>query len=175
MSLYPWQIVDVTRKRFEGILDIVGVEIGTATGISALHLVREIPSISKLYTIDPWKHFDGGEFEAGQSQRYHDNNMAEAYVRNKAYMDRIEFCRMTSDEFFNANKNLVVDFVWIDGDHSYEQVKKDIMNAMNIIKDGGLIGGHDYKNGVGVKIAVDEIFKKFETGDDSTWWQILKK
>jgi len=36
-----------------------------------------------------------------------------------------------------------VDFVFIDADHSYEAVKKDIIAWMPKIKEGGILAGHD--------------------------------
>jgi hypothetical protein len=54
------------------------------------------------------------------------------------------------DEYF--------DMVYIDGDHSYEGVKKDLDIAFNKVKSGGYICGHDYTMQMfeGVVRAVDE-------------------
>jgi len=38
----------------------------------------------------------------------------------------------------------MVDFVYIDGNHSSPQVNRDIMNSWAKIKPGGIMGGHDY-------------------------------
>lgn len=57
------------------------------------------------------------------------------------------------------------DMVYIDGDHSYEGVMLDLVNAARAIKDGGWIMGHDYDHNpakntkeypFGVRRAVDE-------------------
>jgi predicted O-methyltransferase YrrM len=57
------------------------------------------------------------------------------------------------------------DMIYIDADHSYEAVAKDLKLSFKKIKDGGYIMGHDYemnrsktKNeyGFGVDRAVDE-------------------
>ncbi len=46
--------------------------------------------------------------------------------------------RLTSDDFFKSqNKNF--DLIFIDGLHTYEQVKKDFINSLAVIKDGGVI------------------------------------
>lgn len=37
-----------------------------------------------------------------------------------------------------------VDFLWIDGDHSTEGCKADYENYTRFVKDGGLVGIHDY-------------------------------
>jgi hypothetical protein len=66
------------------------------------------------------------------------------YVKNKTGVDPISGgnIRKTSDEFFKSNKKSY-DVIFIDGLHSYEQVRKDIMNAMNCLKSGGWIALHD--------------------------------
>lgn len=50
-----------------------------------------------------------------------------------------------------------VDFIYIDGGHSYTQVKADIQKAKEKIKPYGWIGGHDYPAPC-VKQAVHEEF-----------------
>jgi hypothetical protein len=50
--------------------------------------------------------------------------------------------RKTSDEFFLSN-NKTFDIVFIDGLHNYGQVKKDILNSVNCLKDNGIILIHD--------------------------------
>ena len=46
--------------------------------------------------------------------------------------------RMTSDSFFLIN-NKLFDLIFIDGLHTYEQVKKDIINSLNCLNKNGLI------------------------------------
>lgn len=50
--------------------------------------------------------------------------------------------RMTSDDFFNINKEKF-DCIFIDGLHIYEQVKKDITNSLKFLNDNGVILVHD--------------------------------
>ena len=50
--------------------------------------------------------------------------------------------RKTSDDFFTENKSSF-DIVFIDGLHTYEQVKKDILNSVNCLLDEGIILVHD--------------------------------
>lgn len=72
------------------------------------------------------------------------------------------------------------DFVFIDGCHSYEQTRKDILNYWQVVKSGGLIAGHNYENGTaaahpGVAKAVMEIFGKgnFTIADDLVWYKYV--
>lgn len=50
--------------------------------------------------------------------------------------------RATSDEFFATNKQMF-DLIFIDGLHTYEQVHRDVANALKAIKPGGWIAMHD--------------------------------
>ena len=50
--------------------------------------------------------------------------------------------RLKSDQFFENNKDLF-DCVFIDGLHTYSQVKKDIQNSLKFLNDGGIILLHD--------------------------------
>ncbi|HYN80858.1 MAG TPA: class I SAM-dependent methyltransferase [Gemmatimonadaceae bacterium] len=50
--------------------------------------------------------------------------------------------RKTSDDFFLSN-DLSFDVIFIDGLHTYEQVHKDVVNSMMILKPGGWIAIHD--------------------------------
>jgi hypothetical protein len=50
--------------------------------------------------------------------------------------------RMTSDRFFQINKG-VFDVIFIDGLHEYQQVRRDVANALDSLHVGGYIGIHD--------------------------------
>lgn len=49
---------------------------------------------------------------------------------------------MTSDSFFNYNKSKF-DIIFIDGLHTYEQVRKDFVNSIDCLNEGGCIVLHD--------------------------------
>ena len=50
--------------------------------------------------------------------------------------------RLTSDQFFKNNKEFF-DCVFIDGLHTYNQVKKDIQNSLKFLNKNGIILLHD--------------------------------
>ena len=50
--------------------------------------------------------------------------------------------RLTSDEFFKINKEKF-DLIFIDGLHTYKQVKKDILNSIECLNENGIIMMHD--------------------------------
>ena len=47
-----------------------------------------------------------------------------------------------SDSFFKTNKSRY-DMIFIDGDHRFDQVKKDIVNALSVLNYDGVIFVHD--------------------------------
>lgn len=60
------------------------------------------------------------------------------------------------------------DLIFIDGDHSYEGVKADIINSMKL---SDIIVCHDYRNIVGVTKAIDEIIKpSYYIIEDRMWF-----
>jgi len=78
-----------------------------------------------------------------------------------------------------------LDFVYIDGDHSYEFVSTDIKAWWPKVKSGGILAGHDYTPGnpakghiYGVIQAVTEFAEKYAltvntTSEQyATWWVV---
>jgi predicted O-methyltransferase YrrM len=83
----------------------------------------------------------------------------------------IRHIRMTSDDAINELVNEKFDFIYIDGLHTYEQIKKDITNYLPLLKNGCLIGGHDYHlNWYGVVKGINEILGEPDmTFVDTSW------
>lgn len=50
--------------------------------------------------------------------------------------------KKTSDEFFSTN-NLTFDVVFLDGLHTYEQLRTDVINSIRFLRPGGWIALHD--------------------------------
>lgn len=66
----------------------------------------------------------------------------EAFKERTKFFNNIVHIRKTSDDAVEDIDK--IDFVYIDGNHEYEQVKKDILNYLPKIKKGAYIGGHDF-------------------------------
>ena len=58
----------------------------------------------------------------------------------------VKFILKNSDNAIKIFKKNSIDYIYIDGFHSYEQVKKDIKNYFPILKTGGILAGHDIEN-----------------------------
>ncbi len=78
---------------------------------------------------------------------FRDDCFSRIVCQNKVGVDPMSggTLRMTSDDFFIENKikKQKFDFIFIDGLHEYSQVRKDILNALEILNDGGTIMLHD--------------------------------
>jgi hypothetical protein len=68
-----------------------------------------------------------------------------------------------------------LDMIFIDADHDYGAVKKDLINYYPKLKKGGIFAGHDYTENCGVVTAVDEFAadNKLELNISRSSW-ILK-
>lgn len=71
--------------------------------------------------------------------------------------------RMTSDEFFENNKEKF-EVVFIDGLHTGEQVYKDIVNSLRCLEQGGVIICHDMSPTSEIMQRVPRVAKEW-TGD----------
>lgn len=56
----------------------------------------------------------------------------------------IEFIQGKSENILPTLQDNFFDIIYIDGDHSYECVKKDIINSIPKLKKNGYLSGHDY-------------------------------
>ena len=65
-------------------------------------------------------------------------------INNKKGVDPVSGgnIRKTSDDFFEVNDEMF-DIIFIDGLHTYDQVKKDILNSVDCLKENGIILVHD--------------------------------
>lgn len=102
--------------------------------------------------------------------------MKKAHTRLKRFNDKITWIKAYSD--IAASKiPRDLDFVYIDGNHDYEFVKQDIALYYPKVRNGGVIGGHNFEGGfIGVVKAVMEFCEKNNLtfyGNKSDWW-ILK-
>lgn len=132
-----------------------GVEVGTDHGKYGEQLCAGIPGL-RLTCVDPWIPYTEGTNVHTQEEI--DQIYKEAQDRLTKYDTKI--MKMTSMEAVRFVPDNSLDFVFIDGNHSYKNVKEDIEEWTKKVKPGGIICGHDYKedkvNDYGVIEAVNE-------------------
>lgn len=139
-----------------------GCEIGTAFGTHSEFILQNT-NVDTLYSVDPYRHFSKGEFNdpMNLNQDYFDVLYEMVKKRLATFLHRSILIRATSMEAYTKIKNNELDFVYIDGNHSYKSVKEDLETWYEKVRPGGLISGDDYGHPEfpGVKQAVDEFFK----------------
>jgi hypothetical protein len=78
---------------------------------------------------------------------------------NAKYLNnpKVRLFKGLSTTFLQGIPDHYLDFIYIDGDHSYEGCKADLALAKLKVKPGGIIAGHDYCDlFIGVLTAVNE-------------------
>ena len=164
----------------------VGAEIGVWKANTSANFVKR--GVKELHLVDAWsvevyKEGVGQTGEWGSYQKYlerykqvtggtteehfkayYDKTYNEVVKRFKQ-MEHVHIHRMSSDDWFATQKDNYFDWIYLDGDHSYEGVLNDLNSSRRVVKDGGIILGDDYawpfqRHGKpGVTAAVDEFIK----------------
>lgn len=116
--------------------DINYLEIGAFEGISAYFIYTFLKN-TNIYCVDTWK----GSNEHGKDTVFKDVEFK--FDNNLKNVEKLNKYKSTSDNFFINNKKFF-DIIYIDGYHKYHQVKKDLNNALQCLKEGGIIICDDY-------------------------------
>jgi len=111
------------------------VEIGIAEGASALELRRFASPKATLYLIDPFL----------TAKRFPFINFTKLVANRHANLSQNAKVEWLYDYSFNVSKdwNKSIDFLFIDGDHSYEGCYQDWIEWSPYIVKGGVVAFHD--------------------------------
>ena len=120
-------------------------EIGVDTGKFSEHLLDS--SLKKLYCIDSWMDNFGSNCRPDYFDEAGEKRFKEAEERLKKFGEKVTFIRKLSLDAVEDFKDGCLDFVYIDGDHSLEGIYEDIRAWTPKVKIGGVVAGHDYKDG----------------------------
>lgn len=121
------------------------VEIGSYLGASSLVISRANKK-NTLYCIDTWNN-------DAMSEGYWDT--MSAFLHNTRHCKNIVPLRMWSTEAVDKVPQ-DIDMLFVDGNHTYEGVKKDIDLYFPKIKTGGIIAMHDIGWAEGVNRVIKE-------------------
>ena len=129
----------------------VGAEIGVFQGSYSRALCRYNPDLL-LYSIDAW---------IGQK---HEKMHERAINKLKGY--NAILIKEESSVAVKRFEDNSLDFVYIDADHRYPAVLKDLTLWTPKVRSGGIVSGHDYQ-APDVRRAVDEFAKVMTTDCDT--------
>lgn len=106
--------------------------------------IRCNPSI--LYLIDPWEEIDKHNKEkySEYNQNLRCKRVREKF-KNQINKNKIKLLRYKSNEAVKYISDNSIDFIYIDGDHSYDSVLSDLRLYYPKVKKGGIISGDDIR------------------------------
>lgn len=173
------------------------IEVGSFQGKSACYLgecIKESGKDIRVDLIDLWEYDEDNTQELlindliayGEGQTaYPEGFEVKNYPVKKRrclYKTLNNLKKAGVDEYFNPIQynshlahilyaNNTIDFIFIDGDHSYQAAKQDITNFYPKLKRDGLFAGHDYAINIhpGVVKAVDEYCGKHKL--NKAWYE----
>jgi predicted O-methyltransferase YrrM len=127
----------------------VGAEIGVRKGRYSTILCKNNPRL-KLYCIDPWNNYHPSYTNERQEKIYQ-----EALKNLKGF--NVEIIRETSMDAIKKFDDNTLDFVFIDGNHTFDFCCVDIIYWSKKVKENGIVSVHDYYGfkWAGVRQAVD--------------------
>ncbi len=176
-----------TLKRLHGIDRPVMAEVGVGRCTMAKGLLGH-PTL-RLHLIDNWlpkdqqpqAYIDTGDFYASRTAEHCEIHYQKAKALADKHSDRVTIHRADSVEVARDFADGSLDLVFLDADHSYPGIKRDIAAWLPKVRRGGWLGGHDYHNSgdprhhfEGVDRAVDEfrsnLGMKIEEDLNFTWW-----
>ena len=152
---------------------LICAEIGVWIGENAQDMLT-IDKEMELYAIDAYTNIG---ITDDTSQGSSDEVKAKAYNRLSVFGDRVKFVYKQSEDAYKDYSDEFFDYVYIDGDHAYKSIKRDIELWYPKVKVGGILAGHDIIMD-SVKTAVEEFLlenKIRKTGKldilpESDWW-----
>lgn len=150
-------LLELCDKRFpRGI----AVEVGPASGCFTKQILATWISLQRVHCVDLWAH---------QPEGYHDSCNLSNEVQEERFQQfekdfggnkKVKIVRQWSHIAAAAFDKESVDFVYLDANHSKAGSLNDLMAWWPIVKQGGILAGHDYcpgnGEGMGVKEAVDQ-------------------
>lgn len=161
-------------KKYFGSKKIKAVEIGVLRGKNSLAILNNL-NIEKIYLVDPYEKYE--EYRADSNYF----NVFAAEKRAKKVLNKFKEKVIWIKEYSNKAVKKIkekVDFIYVDGNHEYEYVLKDLELYWPIIVNGGVLSGHDIQY-EGVSRAVLEFARKnnleIHFGDRRDWWIIKSK
>ena len=124
----------------------VGCEVGVYEGVfSELLIANTAPK--KLYLIDPWSVFRKGapnNSEANFKEQEDWDAMYESVCSRYAHLPEVTVIRERGESAAGLFDNESFDWIYIDGDHSYEGAFVDFFKYFPKLKQGGVMIADDY-------------------------------
>jgi hypothetical protein len=136
--------------------DVVIAELGVFEGEFSKD-IYEICKPKQLYLVDLFSGYFGSGDKDGNN--HHCVQLEVEYEKLKTHFRGdvgVKILKQSTVDFLSEIESNMLDIVYIDADHDYKAVKRDLELTLEKIKYGGLICGHDYVKHTDVERAVNE-------------------
>lgn len=132
--------------------NIVGVELGTSCGASAVGLVQNCPNIQKLYTIDKYEPYvdyikssiSFETFVVDEMRSETTKFYAKMNVKYSGHESKIDLLYEDTEESLKRFGDDYFDFIFFDAHLNQEQLYRDLNSWYSKCKTGGLICVDDW-------------------------------
>lgn len=112
----------------------IALEIGSYMGVSAGVIAKTLAPEGRLFCVDPWPRHRGKEDPSW--------TICRREIRRKCVESRVVFLHGTSWEMQNEMPPQL-DFIFVDGDHSYKGLQADWTIVVQKLESGGIVCLHD--------------------------------
>ncbi len=123
-------------------LNGTAVEVGVAEG----NYARDFLPLwhGKYVMVDSWCHIDGYDDVMNGPDEEHELRYRQAMSVAASYGDKVTVLRMDSVAAAAKFSDKSLAFVYLDGDHSYDGFRRDLIAWWPKVQSGGILAGHDY-------------------------------
>jgi predicted O-methyltransferase YrrM len=140
------------------------IEIGTARGGTLFLFSRVAADDASIISIDLMSEKSGGGYPKWKAPLYRSFALKDQQIHLLNEDSHEEATRRKAEEILEGEK---VDFIFIDGDHSYNGVKRDFELYSPLVRKGGIIAFHDIAKPVpgsveGVYKFWQEVIRKYK-------------
>lgn len=122
--------------------DIKIVEVGSWTGCSTYLIANEIQGRGKVFAVDHWNGNDTTVL-AETAKRQDTYKIFQSNMEKMGVWDTIHPIKASSEEAVGQFEDESLDMVFIDADHRYDYIIKDLKAWLPKVKKGGILCGHD--------------------------------
>jgi hypothetical protein len=139
----PAEIPNCSRDDLPQFFVDMGYKKGVEIGVYIADFTTTLAAAGlNVYGVDSWLWYPGGghSSQRGQDQRY------QIALEKAALYPNCTLIRKTSSEALKDFEDGSLDFVYIDGDHSFPYIAHDVYEWSKKIRVGGVMSGHDYFN-----------------------------
>jgi SAM-dependent methyltransferase len=137
----PVEIPNIGRNDLALLFTELGFRVGAEIGVQQGEYTEVLCKAGlKVYGVDPWQRYSG--YREHVSQAKLDRFYKEAKARLAPY--DCELIQEYSRDAVLRFENRSLDFVFIDGNHDFQNVTNDIAEWSRKVREGGIVSGHDY-------------------------------